>query len=201
MFRSHIIPSPCLDLAYFMNFAGKKRAKLSPFTPFFSGDIPEISFTTSIQHIQHWCGKKCWWWIFFSTLLLPNIQSHFFPFYPGEIWWSFQIFPSPRGHAEAMAMEAMPSPWRPRPCLGFEDADEAEQRRMATEALEKMRRNGFAAWLCGGFARNFGTFCEILGAFTGFDKTFMRFLLGFFMGWVHGSLWDFMGFHQQRMVI
>lgn len=29
------------------------------------------------------------------------------------------------------------------PCLGFEDADEAEQRRMATEALEKMRRNGF----------------------------------------------------------
>eukprot|EP00435_Cladocopium_sp_Y103_P012901 s836_g3.t1 len=29
------------------------------------------------------------------------------------------------------------------PCLGFEDADEAEQRRMAMEALEKMRRNGF----------------------------------------------------------
>ena len=35
----------------------------------------------------------------------------------------------------------------PRPCAGFDDADEMEQRRMAQEALEKMRLNGFVPLL------------------------------------------------------
>ena len=33
-----------------------------------------------------------------------------------------------------------------RSCAGFDDADEAEQRRIAAEATEKMKSNGFAAW-------------------------------------------------------
>lgn len=98
MFRSHMI-HPLVWIWHISSTLQVTRAFL-PIHSFLSVISPKSVSQPLHQH--KYVVKLLVFLIFFSTFFFSQYATNFFPFDPGDIWWSFQIFSSPRGHAEAV---------------------------------------------------------------------------------------------------